>query len=270
MKKEAIRVSSMVPTAPTTLYLDWLQSDQHGAMIGSTAKVDPQVGGEFSTLNGSVSGKLLALDLGRRIVMSWRSTTFPKDAADSRVELTLEAIGGSSRVTVLQTEIPEGLGTACKQLWEERYFAPMRAFFSKYLPDPRKPPPPRPPPQVEFDEEEDEDSAPPARAAKLVKGGSTKTKSLAAKPFPASAKSERSAKSEMKASEPTKKDRTKPSAPKKAEAKKPAPKKAPSKNAAPKKPAPKKAPSKNAAPKKPAPKKPAPKKTPKSATKKKR
>jgi hypothetical protein len=265
MKKEAIRVSSMVPTAPTTLYLDWLQCDQHGAMIGSTAKVDPQVGGKFSALNGSVSGKLLALDLGRRIVMSWRSTAFPKDASDSRVELTLEAIGGSSRVTVLQTEIPEGLSAACKELWEERYFGPMRSFFSKYLPDPRKPPPPRPPPRVEIDEEQDEneeDEAPSARSAKRVKGGSGTKNGAASKPASASATSA------AKPGGPTTKDKTKPASPKKPAPKKPAPKKPAPKKPAPKKPAPKKP-----APKKPAPKKapkPAPKKAPKPAPKKKR
>jgi hypothetical protein len=269
MKKEAIRVSSMVPTAPTTLYLDWLQSDQHGSMIGSTAKVDPQVGGKFSALNGSVSGKLLALDLGRRIVMSWRSTAFPKDAADSRVELTLEAIGGSSRVTVLQTEIPEGLSAACKELWEGRYFAPMRSFFSKYLPDPRKPPPPRPPPRVEVEDEQDEqdeeeDEAPPARSAKPVKGGSAKTNRAVAKPTLASATSA------AKPSAPAQKNKTKPATSKKADPQKPAQKKPAPKKVVPQKPAPKKAVPQKPAPKKPAPKKPAPKKAPKPAPKKKR
>ena len=249
MKKEAIRVSSMVPTAPTTLYLDWLQSDQHGSMTGTTAKVDPQVGGKFTALNGTVSGKLIVLDLGRRLVMSWRSSAFPKDAVDSRVELTLEAIGGSSRVTVLQTDIPEGLGQACKQLWEERYFAPMRSFFSKYLPDPRKPPPPRPPAPVTLDDDDEHDDALEevarprglkANKSSVPAKGRAKEKPLA-KPAPAKAAPARA--------EP-KKIATKNVAPKK-----PAPKKSAPAKAAPKKAAPRKA-----APKKPAPKKAAPKK----------
>ncbi len=244
MKNEAIRVSSMVPTAPTTLYLAWLNAEQHSAMTGGTAKIDSQVGGNFTTWNGYISGKLVILDLGRRLVMSWRTTDFPREASDSRVEIHLEALGGSTRVTVLHTDIPEGLSEKCRETWNEKYFGPMRTFFSKYLPDPRKPPPPRrPPPPPEDEEVEEEETAPPK------KGKAAPPAKVAAKPtVPAKA-------AKAPPPKPTKVSSAKPA---KAPPAKPAPKAA-AKPAA-KKPAPKAA-AKPAA-KKPAPKKPAPKAKP--------
>lgn len=164
MKKEALRVVTQIPVAPTTLYFAWIDSEQHTAMTGGQAKISGEVGSKFSAWNGYISGKLITLDLGRRIIMSWRTTDFPRDASDSKVEIHLEAIGGSTRVTILHTDIPEGQAEKYRAGWNDHYFTPMRTHFSKYLPDPRKPPPPRrPPPPPEDDEEEE---TPPPKAAK--------------------------------------------------------------------------------------------------------
>src|SRR5690349_17087252 len=125
MKTEGLRVLTTIPTAPTTLYLAWLSSEQHSAMTGGTAKIDPNVGGKFTASNGYIQGKLVVLDLGRRIVMSWRTMDFPRDAVDSRVEVHFEALGGSTRLTVLHTDIPEGQAEKYKEGWNTNYFTPM-------------------------------------------------------------------------------------------------------------------------------------------------
>jgi hypothetical protein len=167
MKKEGLRVLTTIPAAPTTLYLAWLSSEQHSAMTGGVAKIDATVGGKYSAWGGYISGKLVILDLGRRLVMSWRTTDFPREAPDSRVEIFFEALGASTRLTILHTEIPEGQAEKYKAMWNEKYFGPMRTFFSKYLPDPRKPPPPRRPPPPP--EEEEEEAAPVKRGKVAAK-----------------------------------------------------------------------------------------------------
>lgn len=246
MKKEALRVVATVPVAPTTLYFAWLDSDQHSAMTGSAAKLSNEVGQKYTALDGYVTGKLITADLGRRMVMSWRTPDFPRDAADSRVEVNLEALGPSTRVTVIQTEIPEGQSEQYRSVWNDKYFTPMRNHFSKFLPDPRNPPPPRrPPPPEETDEEE----TPPANAN--GKGGG-KGKLGKAPPPPAKGKGPSIAKVEAKSGKklapppPAKKAAPPPPKPTKKVAAPPA------KKAPPAKPAPKK---KSAPPAKPAPKK---------------
>lgn len=133
--REALRVTTTIPVAPTTLYYAWLDSVQHSAMTGGAAKLVNEVGGKFSTWDGYITGQLVALDLGRRIVMSWRTTDFPEQAPDSRVEVHFEALGGNTRVLVLHTDIPEGQSETYRGTWNDKYFHPMRTHFSKFLPD---------------------------------------------------------------------------------------------------------------------------------------
>jgi uncharacterized protein YndB with AHSA1/START domain len=245
--KEALRASTTIPVAPTTLYFAWLSSEQHSAMTGGKAKIEPDVGTKFTAWDGYISGKLITLDLGRRIIMSWRTTDFPRDAADSRVEVHLEALGGNTRLTILHTEIPEGQGEKYRSGWTEHYFDPMRRYFSKYLPDPRKPPPPRPPPPPMDEEEDDKPKGKKGKvaAAKVVVAkGPTVAKVDAKKGAAPAKKPAPPAKAPAKAAK-------KPAAP----AKKPAPAKVAPKKPAPKKPAPKKPAAKKPAAKKPAPKK---------------
>jgi uncharacterized protein YndB with AHSA1/START domain len=240
MKKEALRLSTTIPVAPTTLYFAWLDSEQHGAMTGGAAKIVNDVGQTFTAMNGYITGKLITLDLGRRIIMSWRTTDFPRDATDSRVEVHFEALGGSTRMTVLHTDIPEGQAEKYRATWNDGYFGPMRAYFSKYLPDPRKPPPVRRPPPPPEEEEEEEVEKPATKAKPSGKAAST-------------------AKAAPKAAPPPSKAPKKAAPPPKAAAKKPAPKPAAKKPAA-KKPTAKKPAAKKPAAKKPAAKKPAAKK----------
>jgi hypothetical protein len=127
-----------------------------------------------------VTGKLVTLDLGRRIIMSCRTSEFPRDAHDSRVEVHFEGLGSGTRVTVLHTEIPEGQGEKYRALWNDAYFTPMRNHFSKYLPDPRNPPVRRPPPPP-IDDEEDEDEDAEVKPAK-GKLAAAKAKAVVAKP----------------------------------------------------------------------------------------
>jgi uncharacterized protein YndB with AHSA1/START domain len=280
MKKEALRVTSTIPVAPTTLYFAWIDSAHHSSMTGQTAKIDPVVGAKYSACDGYVTGKLVILDLGRRIVESWRTTDFPRDAADSRVEVHFETLGQSTRILILHTEIPEGQSEKYKALWNERYIGPMRSYFSKFLPDPRIPTPRRvPPPPPEGDDDDDvpvkaPKGKPGAKIAPPARSGPSLHKTEAAKPAPKPEAAKPAPKPAPKAAaKPAPKAAAKPAKPApKAAAKpakaaaKPAPKKAATKGKAKlspaKKPAPAKAkakPAKKAAPKKPAPKKPTPK-----------
>jgi uncharacterized protein YndB with AHSA1/START domain len=266
MKKEALRVTSTIPVAPTTLYFAWIDSTHHSSMTGQTAKIDPVVGAKYSACDGYVTGKLVILDLGRRIVESWRTTDFPRDAADSRVEVHFETLGQSTRLLILHTDIPEGQSEKYKALWNERYIGPMRSYFSKFLPDPRIPTPRRvPPPPPEPDDDDDDVPAkapkakPGAKIAPPARSGPSLHKTEAAKPAPQAAAKPAPKAAAKPAPKPAPKAAAKP-APKAA---KPAPKAAPkgkAKLSPAKKPAPAKAKAKAKPAKKPAPKKATPKK----------
>lgn len=130
MSTESITLWEIFPASPREIYDAWL-STAHGKMVGSTATVDPRVGGAFTAWDGYIKGTTLELEPYRRIVQAWRTTQFPAASPDSRLELLLEQVEGGTRLTIRHTEIPEGQSGACEQGWIDRYFRPMKEYFAR-------------------------------------------------------------------------------------------------------------------------------------------
>jgi activator of HSP90 ATPase len=130
MKSGSLKVSAVIPARPETIYKAWLSGKEHAAMTGSAAKAIARVGGAFAAWDGYISGKNLELSSPGRILQSWRTTEFPADAPDSRLEVLLEEAKGGTKVTLIHTDIPEGQEASYRQGWVEYYFAPMKEYFS--------------------------------------------------------------------------------------------------------------------------------------------
>lgn len=131
MPLETVRLTAVLPASADRIYAAWLDSVEHSRMTGSKAVVDAGVGGEHSAWDGYVEGRILELEPGRRIVQSWRSSDFPLDAGDSRLEVHLLDVPGGCEVTIIHTQIPEGQGAQYEGGWRDHYFEPMRKYFGK-------------------------------------------------------------------------------------------------------------------------------------------
>ncbi len=131
MKKEALRASCVVPSTPHAVYSAWLDSAQHSGFTGGKAAINADVGANFTAWDGYITGKNIQLDLGRRIIQSWRTSEFPKGSPDSRLEIHFEPVFDGTRVTILHSDIPEGQGEKYRAGWNDKYFQPMRAYFGK-------------------------------------------------------------------------------------------------------------------------------------------
>jgi activator of HSP90 ATPase len=113
-----------------SIYMAWLDSQGHTAMTGSPAEVDPLVGGKFTAWDRYIQGETLVAEPFQRILQAWRTTEFPEDSPDSRLEILIEELNDGALVTLLHSEIPEGQGESYRQGWEEYYFEPMKRYFS--------------------------------------------------------------------------------------------------------------------------------------------
>jgi activator of HSP90 ATPase len=89
------------------------------------------VGGKFSIYDGYITGSTLELEPYSRIVQAWRTTEFPEDAPDSRLEITLESVAGGCRITIDHFNLPEDQVESYKSGWMEYYFDPLRRYFSR-------------------------------------------------------------------------------------------------------------------------------------------
>ena len=99
-------------------------------MTGSLAKVNGKVGGKFSAWDGYIFGTTLELTTDQHIVQAWRTSEFPDEAPDSHLEIDLKEVKGGTKITLTHTKIPEGQDSY-RQGWEDFYFKPMRAYFTK-------------------------------------------------------------------------------------------------------------------------------------------
>ena len=130
MTNESILISEVIPATPQRIFSAWMDSAEHSAFTGDEATVVPRVGGEHRAAGGYIQGRTLELNEGTRIVQSWRTTEFPPESPDSRVEITLEPTLGGTLVTLLHTDIPVGQGDRYRQSWNDYYLSRLKTYFS--------------------------------------------------------------------------------------------------------------------------------------------
>ncbi len=127
---DSFEVSTVFTVSAERLYRAWLSSDEHGAMTGGAAQIEPTVGGKFNAWDGYITGATLELEPYRRIVQSWRTSEFPADAPDSRLEILLDENADGTRLTLKHSNIPAGQGSGYESGWVDNYFDPMKDYFS--------------------------------------------------------------------------------------------------------------------------------------------
>jgi steroid delta-isomerase-like uncharacterized protein len=130
-EEDSLAMSITLPATLEQVYTAWLSTEKHSAFTGSPAAVDAKVGGAFTAWDGYIGGTTLALEPYRRIVQAWRTTEFPDDAPDSRLEILIEPAEGGTRLTLDHTGIPIGQADDYRQGWEDFYFGPLAAYFGR-------------------------------------------------------------------------------------------------------------------------------------------
>lgn len=129
MATDSLKLVTNFSAPPARVYGAWTSEDEHAAFTDAAAAFDARVGGAFTAWDGYISGTVLELDAPKRLVLAWRTTEFPEDAADSRVELRFVADGDGTRLELAHDEIPEGQGSRYEKGWEDFYFEPLRTYL---------------------------------------------------------------------------------------------------------------------------------------------
>ena len=130
------KLTYLIPASPKEVYDTWLSSRGHTAMTGSAAKMSSRTGGRFTAWGGYITGKNLALDPGRRIVQSWRTSNFTDEHEDSKITVTLAPVKAGTRLTLVHANVPDGQTSYEKGGWLDHYFRPMEAYFAKAIAKP--------------------------------------------------------------------------------------------------------------------------------------
>ena len=124
-------LTDIIPAPPAAVYDAWLHSRGHTDMTGNKATQSPRIGAKVSAWGGYISGQNLELVPGRRIVQSWRTTKFTDADPDSKISVTLRAVPGGTQITLRHSRVPDSHAGYEQGGWQEHYFKPMKAYFTK-------------------------------------------------------------------------------------------------------------------------------------------
>lgn len=129
--KDSLQISEVFPVSAKRLFDAWLNSEEHSNFTGSKAEIRPSIGSKFSAWDKYITGSNVNLQPYGRIVQSWRSADFPGGSVNSLLEILFEKVNGGTRVTIIHSRIPEGMGKGLESGWKEHYFNPMKKYFKK-------------------------------------------------------------------------------------------------------------------------------------------
>ena len=131
---EQLHLKTLIAASPRKVYDAWIDPRRHAAFTASRTTGGTRVGDPFTAWDGYIQGIHLELVPGRRIVQAWRTTEFPAGSQDSRLEILLAPEAGKTRLTLVQTNIPDGQAEQYRQGWVDYYFAPLKKYLKATKP----------------------------------------------------------------------------------------------------------------------------------------
>ncbi len=116
--------------SPHDVYEALMDSEKHSQFSGAKASISREVGGSFTAYDGALSGTILELVPDTKIVQAWRGSDDAWVPGHySTATFSLEAIDGGTRLTFVQTGVPEQSVEQISQGWKDFYWAQMKQML---------------------------------------------------------------------------------------------------------------------------------------------
>ena len=116
--------------SPHDVYEALMDSEKHSQFTGAKASISREVGGTFTAYDGALSGTILELVPDAKIVQSWRGSDDGWVPGHySTATFSLEAIDRGTRLTFVQTGVPEESVEQINQGWQTYYWPKMRQML---------------------------------------------------------------------------------------------------------------------------------------------
>ena len=132
LKTGLIRQSVLIPNAtPEQVYKAYLSSKLHHEFTGSPANISARKGAKFTTWDGYITGRNVALVKGKEIEQEWRTSEFPEDAQNSILKIKLKKKGKGTMLWMAQTRIPLEQVKQYEEGWYSSYWEPLKEYFDK-------------------------------------------------------------------------------------------------------------------------------------------
>jgi uncharacterized protein YndB with AHSA1/START domain len=117
----------IIPAAPEEVYLALTLPHTLKLWTGEDAEMSTEPGSEFSLWEGSIVGKNIAFEEGKKIVQQWY---FDGEEPESIVTIKLHPHKQGTSAELLHTNIPVEAYKEIVQGWDENYFGLLISFYS--------------------------------------------------------------------------------------------------------------------------------------------
>lgn len=117
-----------IPAPPEEVYLALTTATALRLWTGEEAEMTTEAGSEFSLWDGSIIGKNLEFEEGKKIVQQWY---FGDQKEESIVTLKIHSQGLGSSVELRHTNIPDADYNDIVAGWDHAYFGSLVEFFEE-------------------------------------------------------------------------------------------------------------------------------------------
>lgn len=120
----------IIPAPPEEVY--WALTNPLSIKLwtGEEAEMNTTAGSEFSIFDGSITGKNLEFEEGKKIVQQW---DFEGEEEDSIVTIKLHEHKKGTSVELIHTNIPDEVYEEFVDGWNDNYFGSLLEFFEEEL-----------------------------------------------------------------------------------------------------------------------------------------
>ncbi|MCH7738329.1 MAG: SRPBCC domain-containing protein [Chloroflexi bacterium] len=113
--------------SPHDVYEAYMDPEKHAKFTGAKVNISREIGSEFSAYDGALSGTILELIPDAKIVQTWRGSDEGWVPGHySTATFSLEAIDGGTRLTFVQTGVPEVSLEQISAGWQKHYWPKMK------------------------------------------------------------------------------------------------------------------------------------------------
>jgi len=105
-----------------------MDSRRHAKFTGAKARISRKIGGRIMAYDGYIDGLNLEIVPNRKIVQSWRGSDWPKGHY-SKATFALAKVKGGTRLTLIQSGVPDDQVEPIKEGWKEHYWDKMKALL---------------------------------------------------------------------------------------------------------------------------------------------
>jgi activator of HSP90 ATPase len=130
MKTKSIKQTATFNASPEKIYNLIMDEKKHAAFTGSKATMSTKPKGKFSVFDGYCHGYNIELVKGKKIVQAWHFAEdgWPDDHF-SICSFVLDKLGDKTKLTFLQTNIPENKAKTLKEGWKQFYWDAIKTYL---------------------------------------------------------------------------------------------------------------------------------------------